>query len=278
MADSSEQKIGTVSDLVGVIEAWERKFFDQGKGFPPIWYRGHSDSSWGLQPGVLRLDFVSMAQSSELKLTSDPDLQVLIRERTVNKQFMRMGASLFPVGATLAEKYFFAQHHGLPTRLMDWTTNPLAALYFAVSGSPGNDAAVFVLNPRFVIPNDDDPSKSVYPPDVVEVHHPLVSELVGYVCGRNGDDKLPPPFVLPITPDLAAGRMLQQGSCFTFHMHKAAAMDTLTKKSVLEKYIISKEAKPSIRTTLRRMNVTEATLYCDLDHLTREIKTAYGLG
>jgi len=195
-------RIETIGQLFDVVRTWEKKFFDPRLGFPSVWYRGHADAAWELQPTVLRRWFVAKAREGEFTLPQS--IALLAREKTINRQFRRMSASMLPC-SSVVDIYFHAQHNGLPTRLLDWTTSPLVALFFAVSGEPGKDGMLYAINPRDLIPADTNPASPDYPTDIVDVRHAIVELAIKPLF--DNVDHYERPFILPVFPDLHAGRM-----------------------------------------------------------------------
>ncbi|WKN44525.1 FRG domain-containing protein [Tunicatimonas pelagia] len=105
-------------------------------------FRGQSNSSWTLKPSISRL-LESHCIEQELGNKFE---QTVFREFISKAHLYEdFGVRHFESGNTFVT-FTIMQHYGCPTRLLDWTTSPYIALYFAVNSSFSSDGAVYLFN------------------------------------------------------------------------------------------------------------------------------------
>src|ERR1700758_3251223 len=114
----SLKALSSVSDAIDAISQ-RQKFEDPIGGHLRYWFRGQRKSEWPLIPKLFRI-----FKNSDEEATLDG-------ERDMVQDFRLTSYPLRTGRETLEELYFLQQHYGMPTRLLDWTTNPLVALFFA---------------------------------------------------------------------------------------------------------------------------------------------------
>jgi hypothetical protein len=112
--------------LVGAIERAQAEL-DLRKD-EECFYRGHADSSWALLPTLHRVTLPAKPgtkKEATLRRTLEHDLFF---------EFQARARELHTMNLSQWDILFFMRHHGVPTRLLDWTESLGVALFFALDG------------------------------------------------------------------------------------------------------------------------------------------------
>jgi hypothetical protein len=190
------------------------------------------------------------------RVTPRRDMSVRDIEDSMFEQFRLESKPRLPAGQwTHWDLLVIAQHHGMPTRLLDWSKNPLAALCFAVEsppveekpGSKWRDGVVWVFRP---------------PKDL-------------FINPKPADD----PFKLEasgvLRPYHIAARIVAQVGWFTAHAYYPDGfrpMETSKQAEFLTKLVIPAKSFCDMRAELDRCGMNRASLFPELDGLCRHVE------
>jgi len=169
------------------------------------------------------------------------------------------------------------QHHGLPTRLLDWTNSPYVALHFATSHTHEFDREGVVWMVDYVRAHELAPARLracleregavLFTTEMLTSAAPGLDDL-----GALGED-----FAVFVEPPSFDDRIVNQYALFSLLSRPDASMDEwlAQQPELVRRLVIPAELKWEVRDKLDQANVTERVLFPGLDGLTRALTRHY---
>lgn len=202
-----------------------------------MWYRGHSDASWQLLPGLLR-------QSGWLA-----------REQQAFHEFQRSATRLLDRRVNDWEILFDMQHYGMPTRLVDWSEALGVAVAFIMFTPTPNatDAAVFVLDPIGLNEYSGQEEIKNLPADVDFDYKKIYWNRKPFAANHP----------IAVYPPMQSQRLFAQRGTFTIHGEEAVGLE-LQCADIVRKVILPQVAMEAAAEFLGHASLDEYAVYPDI--------------
>jgi hypothetical protein len=237
-----------------------------GRRRSKVVYRGAADASWPLYTSLDTLGGVNPPHSKA-------DL-----EEHILRNFIRYARP--HLGTTPVDEWEIlvsAQHHGAPTRLLDWTYSPLVAAHFAtIRGAPGVDRAVWQLDWKALHRRFGVPELVLQIEDLRDVFGPEHPFTPWTLFGRAFEHRH---FACMIEPPSLDARITVQSATFTLCSHKRESFDSFLERHdlacALTRFVIPAGDVSRVRDQLDLVSVDERRLFPDLDGVADYLRRYY---
>jgi len=259
--------------MTATYELWKiGQVIELATSFPRGWFRGHPDVFNELTPRIFRREY-----DNEIYRQMKPYVEFSIIE-----DFKRHAPALVsetPYADDHLSWLFLMQHHGAPTRLLDWTESALVALYFAVNNfsqkdSRDKDGELWAMHPWSL-------NKKSGFDGLPVLKHPMLQYLAAEPASID-PPSLVQKFGLPKTPEYPFAfkppkyfsRMATQLSAFTIHPRpcpQGTIPDLLQDPKDLVRYVVPGKHKTHLLFDLWTLGIKRHTLFPDLDSLSISI-------
>ena len=228
-------------------------------------YRGDTDARRGLLTSLDRLGGVSPAHSKG-------DL-----EEHILRNFIRYSRPHFdPPPTNEWELLFAAQHHGLPTRLLDWSYSPLVSAHFATALPGDRDRALWRLEWQPVHRTFGFPELALLIEDLERFCAPDDDYSPWDLFAREAGAR---PFACMLEPPSLDARIIAQSAVFTLCSDKTQPFDTFLERHglahALTRYVIPAAEVPRVRDQLDLVGMDERRLFPDLDGVAARMRRYY---